>query len=264
MADVVYIGDEGGVGRDAYKKIDAVFGFPTKELDENISHRLIAYLDYFSDKVAPGQWIEISSGYRSPGYNEGLRKSGRGAARTSTHMDGMAVDFSIDGVDGYQLWQLVRQSECCGVGHYGGNVVHLDVGRPRFWQQQTSKVDTDASAYNRYISLSTEFDRYFSGERVRLLLNSVSDFGFGVVEEIEILSLETGELVVETVKVNFREKGDCRLVTTRKESHFLYFSLPRHLSGKYQVRLKFCQKPFSEMPDSVVSRPFSISVFKTE
>ena len=100
-------------------------------------------------------------------------------AKTSLHIDGMALDFSIEGVKGLELWEMIRQKNCCGVGNYGGDIVHLDAGRPRFWEKATAGVGTGESDHNRRLPLSTEFDRYRSGQKVRLILASLSDLGFG-------------------------------------------------------------------------------------
>ena len=117
-----------------FSKVDEIFGFPTLEKGEHISRRLIFMLDHFSDLAAPGKTIHLDSGYRSPEYNQKLRKQGGIAAKTSLHMDGMAAgDVYIPGVDGKMLWDLIRSKDCCGVGHYGGETIHLDSGRPRFW-----------------------------------------------------------------------------------------------------------------------------------
>ena len=123
---------------------EQVFGFPTSEKQEHISPRLLFMLSYFSDLVAPGRMIAIESAYRSPDYNDKIRKKGANAARTSTHMDGMALDFWLEGVDGKKLWQTIREQDCCGVGHYGGKTIHLDAGRPRFWEAATSGTKTAA------------------------------------------------------------------------------------------------------------------------
>ncbi|RPH39938.1 MAG: DUF882 domain-containing protein, partial [Desulfobulbaceae bacterium] len=133
-ARVELLNPDGSLNDAAFAEVDKVFGFPTSVKEEHISPRLLFMLSYFSDLVAPGRMIAIESAYRSPDYNDKIRKRGANAARTSTHMDGMALDFRIDGVNGKELWQTVRQENCCGVGHYGGQSIHLDAGRPRFWE----------------------------------------------------------------------------------------------------------------------------------
>ena len=249
-ANLSYLNTDGTLNKAAFEKIDFLFAYPASERNEHISMRLIAFLDYFSDQYFPDAWIYMNSGYRSPKYNQNLRKKGRGAAKTSTHIDGMALDFYIDGVNGKEMWELIRKHDCCGAGHYGGKTVHLDSGRPRFWQQSTSKVKTNASAMNRFIYLSTEYDKYKTKSRVRLLFTSISDFGFGVKRKVSIVKDN-----VEVAKTKLNTKQSCHRIEQRKDARFLYVELPKKLkSGEdYQIKLEFCEKPFEDMPDTSIS-----------
>lgn len=244
----------------SFDKIDQVFGFPTVEKKEHISLRTLFMLDYFSDQFAPGKTVNLHSGYRSPTYNQGLRNKGRLAARTSTHMDGMAIDFSLPAADGKEMWEIMRHKDCCGAGNYGGNIVHLDSGKPRFWEAATSKVGTDASAYNRFIYLSTEYDRYSQGESLRLLYTSISDFGFGIKREVQFTTDKEGLDSTATAKIISDKPGDCLMINQREDARFVYLNLPAKLkAGEYFVKVEFCNKPFTEMPDDRVTNRIEIS-----
>ncbi len=257
-AKVSLLNADGQLNFQSFERIDEVFNFPTLEKGENISPRLIFMLDYFSDIVASGKVIILESGYRSPDYNTQLRNKGANAAKTSTHIDGMALDFYIEGVDGKRLWETIRQHQCCGVGHYGGNLVHLDAARPRFWEASTSKVHTGESDYNRKIYLSTEYDRYKSGENVRLSFSAISDFGFGIRKNVFIMDLN-GEKVVANAYINNHNDKDCIMINDRRSSRFIYFTLPANLKeGKNKIRIDFCNKPFEQMPSQVLSNPIEI------
>lgn len=254
---VRYQDEQGTLLDEAFRKIDFVFGFPTDQKKENISRRLIGMLDYFSDKVAPGKTILISSGYRSPVYNQGLRNKGRGAAKTSTHMDGMALDFNISGVDGKELWEMIRSADCCGAGHYGGATVHLDSARPRFWQAATSKVNTDASDYNRYIYVSTEYDRYAAGEKIRFFFTSMSDFGFGVPQKILLVEEQEPHKVVKKLKLDHADS--CKMINSREDARFLFVDLPKKLKpGRYRLKINFCERVHHEMPEDRLSNLIEI------
>lgn len=256
--DVNYLKADGKMDDTAFAQIDSIFGFPTTEKGENISRRTIAMLDYFSDLTAPGKIIRLVSGFRSPSYNQSLRDKGRIAAKTSTHIDGMALDFSIAGVKGIDLWNLIRGKDCCGVGNYGSDIVHLDSGRPRFWQAATSKVDTDASAYNRYIYVSSEYDRYKPGDKVRLFFTSVSDFGFGVDAKIKIVTDKEGDSEAANTELE-NSGGKCTIVADRKASRFLYVTIPDNLpAGKYRFRVDFCKTIAEAMPKLVVSNEWEM------
>lgn len=251
---------EGKLIPESFDKIDQVFGFPTVEKKEHISLRTLFMLDYFSDQFAPGKTVNLHSGYRSPTYNQGLRNKGRLAARTSTHMDGMAIDFSLPAANGKEMWEIMRHKDCCGAGNYGGNIVHLDSGKPRFWEAATSKVGTDASAFNRFIYLSTEYDRYRAGDRMRLLYTSISDFGFGIKREVQFTTDKEGLDSKTSAKIISDKPGDCLMINQREEARFIYVDLSAKLKpGEYFVKVEFCNKPFTEMPDDRVTNRIEVS-----
>jgi uncharacterized protein YcbK (DUF882 family) len=250
---------DGSINDSALSQVDAVFGFSTKDQGEHISPRLLFMLDYFSDLVAPGKMIHLHSGYRNPEYNNKLKQAGLTVAKTSLHMDGMALDFSLEGVKGRDLWEIVRQKNCCGIGHYGGEIVHLDAGRPRFWAAATAGVTTGQSDYNRRIYLSTEFDRYAPGQKVRLHLAAVSNYGFGIRPEAALVSYPAGERTVARLQILAPASSECLPIDTRKQARFIYLNLPVDLApGRYRFRLEFCHRPFEEMPVQTVSNDIEV------
>lgn len=256
-ADVTIRNTDGSMNGEALAAIDRVFGFSAEENGEHISLRLINMLDYFSDKAAPGKVIHLNSGHRSPEYNEKLKKAGGNVASTSTHLDGMALDFFIEGVPGKRLWEMIRKEDCCGVGHYGGASIHLDAGKPRFWEAATSKVRTGESDYNRRIYLSTEYDRYSAGEKVRLSLSSISQFGFGIKGQLTILKQDGAEGA--GIPADIHNDGQCIAVTDRKAARFIYTTLPADLRpGKYRIRMQFCDVPFPQMPLETLSNVIEV------
>jgi uncharacterized protein YcbK (DUF882 family) len=258
---ITLINPDGSLNDEGFDWIDEVFEFPTKEKGEHISERLIFMLDFFSDLAAPGKLIKMESGYRSPEYNTALRNGGRNVARTSIHIDGMALDFSIDGVNGRKLWEIIRSKDCCGIGYYGGASVHLDAARPRFWEAATSKVRTGESDHNRRIYLSTEYDRYGVGERVRLSLSSVSDFGFGVKRTVSLVDDADGNHTLATAQISPPGDVDCIEINDRKSSRFIYLKLPTDLrEGRYRIMVDFCRRPHEQMPLRTVSNPIEIPV----
>jgi uncharacterized protein YcbK (DUF882 family) len=253
------VNPDGSLNEEGFAKIDEVFGFPTREKGEHISPRLLFMLDYFSDLVAPGKLIKMESGYRSPDHNTTLRDKGGNVAKTSIHMDGMALDFAIDGVNGKKLWELIKSKDCCGIGHYGGASVHLDAARPRFWEAATSKVRTGDSDYNRYIYLSTDYDRYRAGDTVRLSFCSVSDFGFGIKRNVALVDDSGGNNTITTAPIKAPDGADCIAIPDSKASHFITFALPPHLrEGKYRIRVDFCRRPFEQMPLKTVSNEIEL------
>lgn len=76
--------------------------------------------------------IRIISGYRSPTYNQLLRRQGRGVASGSLHLKGMAIDWAVPGMKTDELFRLARSYCVGGVGKYP-DFVHVDSGRVRYW-----------------------------------------------------------------------------------------------------------------------------------
>ncbi len=260
-ARAVLLNPDGSFNEEGFLQVDEIFGFPSREKGEHISPRLLFLLDYFSDLAAPGKTINMISGYRSPEYNANLRNSGGNVAKTSAHMDGMALDFHIEGVSGKELWKLVKSKECAGVGHYGGANIHLDSGKPRFWEASTSKVRTAESDDNKRIYLSTDYDRYRTGDALRLSFSSVSAFGFGIKPAATFVTDAEGDTVASAVRINRQDNAECVMIPDRKASRFIHLTLPPDLrNGKYRIRLDFCNKPFEQMPQKVVSN--LIEVYK--
>jgi len=261
-ADVVLVLPDGSFDESAWDKIDSVFGFSGQRKGEHISPRLIFMLDYFSDLVSPGKMIFLTLGYRSPEYNAGLKNQGKIVAKTSTHMDGLALDFFIVGINGKELWELIREKNCCGVGHYGGKEIHLDASRPRFWEAATSKVESNESDYNRRMFLSTDFDRYRTGQAVRLSFSSVSDFGFGIRKKATLISKSEGNIPVTEIDILTQDPVDCLPIKDRETSHWINLTLPQNIKeGRYHLRMDFCQRPFEKMPLNIFSNEIEIVPF---
>ncbi|ADW17759.1 Peptidase M15A [Desulfobulbus propionicus DSM 2032] len=258
-ARVHLLNPDGSFNERDFATVDWVFGFPTEEKGEHISPRMLFMLSYFAERMAPGKTINIESAYRSPEYNDQIRAQGNNAARTSTHMDGLALDFWLEGVDGKQLWETIRQKNCGGIGHYGGKTVHFDAGRPRFWEAATSGTRSPEPDYNRHLHLATDFDRYRPGEKVRLSLSSVSTFDFGVRPTVQIFRAGSPHPPVATVSLDQSNGTDCVPIKNRKASRFLTATLPPDLSGgRYTLQLTFCNKPFPQMLDLVLSNPVEV------
>lgn len=255
-----YRGADGQYNLQTLDRINEVFGLKTAP-DEFIAPRLIALLDYLQDKLKGGT-IRIISGYRSPDYNNNLRKKGRLAARTSLHIEGMAADIEMDGVDGKRLWEFVRSLDCCGAGYYHGKGIHVDVGPSRFWDETSTKVEQNLGAHNKLLLLRTNFDYYNRGERVYMTLGRITDYPVGIRPKVSLVTSsgkETVSLPLDLEGKGFK-KSDCVPIPDRPSARSLEFDLSEKIDSKekLQVRVEFCEKPFAEMPDQTVSNPIVI------
>ena len=82
----------------------------------------------------PDAEIDIVCGYRSPWSNEFLRTHGHGVARHSLHMQAMAIDIRMPGIETSALRDAALALHRGGGGYYTkSDFVHVDVGRVRRW-----------------------------------------------------------------------------------------------------------------------------------
>ncbi|MDQ7842242.1 MAG: DUF882 domain-containing protein [Armatimonadota bacterium] len=239
----------------ARKRLNEIFGVPP-DAPVGMALRLIALLDYLQDRLHGGR-IRIISGYRSPGDNEALRRQGRLAARTSLHLEGMAADIAMEGVSGHRLWTFVRSLDCCGAGYYRQTqVVHLDVGPSRFWDETTTRVEQDLGAKNRLLLLRTEWDRYRPGEEVRLTLGRITDYPVGVRRDGQLVHAGGAVAGVRLDGV----QTDCLLLRSPGAARALVWTIPKAVppTTRARIRLSFCQRLFPEMPEATDSNPISV------
>lgn len=262
---VVYRLPDGTYPPAVRREINEIFGLEGDPVVENISLRFVALLDYIQDQYGDGtKTIKMNSAYRAPDYNQRLRDRGGTVAKASTHMEGMAADLRIDGVDGRYLWESLRAKDCCGVGWYGGNAIHVDAADPRFWTGTTSKVRTDISENNKKILLRTDYDIYRPGETVHLELLRVTVFPFGVKRQAEWVALQDGNeksLGFVTLQFSEESRDDCVMIHNRVEARALSVPLSGQNAasqGESYIKLEFCDKPSPEMPDSTLSNQIMI------
>ena len=246
-ARVHYRLPDGSYPQDARRQIDLLFGVPAGSPD-HMALRLISFLDYFEDRFQ--QPIVIISGYRSPEYNENLRAKGRLAAKASLHMEGMAADIQMRKGLSTKAFPLLRALQCCGVGYYHGDSLHLDTGPARFWDETTSKVRTNISEHNKQIMLRTDQDIYLPGEAVELQLARLTDYPIGFASHFAIV--HDGQTLKEFA---FEGKSEECLAVREPEGRTIKWTIPSDFrpDGRIQIRVYFCEKPFPEMPEQIES-----------
>jgi len=102
---------------------------------KQIDTHLLDLLSVISIKLQPEKPFHIISGYRSPETNAKLRKSGKGAAKNSYHIQGKAVDIRLPGYRTSVLRRTAFKLKKGGVGYYPHQkFVHIDVGPLRYWK----------------------------------------------------------------------------------------------------------------------------------
>jgi uncharacterized protein YcbK (DUF882 family) len=173
QATVTYRRADGSYDPEALRKIRRVMRSRDGGEGE-IALRLVELLGHVY-RLRGAQPLRIQSGYRSPTYNEGLRAKGRKAAGGSLHTEGLAADVAFPAKELRPLWMKIRGLECCGAGYYrSSGFLHLDVGKPRFWEPATSKVEENLSAGNARLFARTEYDRYGVDEPIVVTLHALT------------------------------------------------------------------------------------------
>lgn len=99
-----------------------------------IDPRLLDMLSRLQILVDSSGTFEVISGYRSPATNTKLQQAGRGVAKKSLHMQGMAIDIRLSDVPTRKLRATACAMQEGGVGYYAeSDFIHIDTGRFRTW-----------------------------------------------------------------------------------------------------------------------------------
>jgi hypothetical protein len=118
-------GCSGGMGSEGWEWESQIF------LDSKVY--LMRVYKEFSRRTGVNRII-VNSAYRSPKYNECLRKRGVKASKTSNHMQGIAFDIKWAGYPNNrnEFIEVARSFGFKGIGIYSG-FTHIDRGIERQW-----------------------------------------------------------------------------------------------------------------------------------
>jgi uncharacterized protein YcbK (DUF882 family) len=256
----------GSYDEKAFIEICRVFEAPCEPSRMGLSLRLIEFMDYLEDHLNSGAKITVTSGYRKPEYNTMLRKKGNLAAKASLHQYGMAADLKIQGVKAETLWHYARDLEFGGAGYYHGNVVHIDVGPARFWDETTSGVGTGISDGNKLIGIITDYDVYRAGMIVTLRFIRMTAFPIRVSSEFSLMR-QTGRSQIEDRQsfipvFNISQKDRCIGFRNIDEMNTIKWELPMDLKpGRYKIQARFCDEAWPDMPSQIQTPEFEIYTF---
>ena len=248
----------------AVAAINRVFGAPHGQGQNEMSLRLIEFLDLLQDRLAPGGRITITSGYRNPTYNTALRDQGKLAAKASLHQYGMAADLIMEGVPAKRVWEYVKALGFGGTGYYHGQTVHIDVGPARSWDEKTSGVGTGISEDNKLIGIVTDFDRYRSGEAITLRFTRMTAFPIGVAPEFDVIHRDdsgNSETKVTRFIPTFAvsTEGECPRFFDIDQMAHIQWNIPADLTpGRYTIRTRFCGNRWNAMPRDITTPEFEI------
>lgn len=202
----------------ALAKIDALFRSRGDDAQTRVSVRLVEMIDYLEDTENPRPLLLVS-GYRSEGYNDALIAKGGQAARASMHSEGLAADLHFGGVDQRALWDRLRALECCGAGYYKKNgFVHVDTGKPRFWEESTSKVKENLSKGNARVIARTDYDRYGDLVGAETTLHAITVHPLKISRRAKLVAGDDGRELATLILAAKRaaaDDGDCIVVDGR-------------------------------------------------
>jgi len=255
---------DGRYSMEGLKKLNSIYGTDWTNKEDRMSLRLIELLDFLEDHFR-GKGVRITSGYRSPTYNEGLRKKGKLAASSSLHMDAEATDIIMAGVSSEKISKYLIPKECCGVGYYHGATIHIDTGPPRFWDEKTSGTEKKEPPQNKFISLKTKSDIYNVGEKIGLKFSRVNDYPIGVKDQMDLLCTDGNRVIKHYLTPSFSDtaQGDsCLKLKNRTEARSI-FTETGHVKFRKKeltcrVRAYFCKPKTEKMPKFADSNPVVI------
>jgi len=247
----------------AIEAIHRIFGAENDKPFSTISLRLIEFLDFIEDRLHPGARITIASGWRSPKYNTDLRNKGKLAATASLHQYGMAADIKMDGTSSKRIWNYVKKLGFGGTGYYHGELVHIDVGPARSWDEKTSGVGTNISIHNKLIELVTDYDIYLPGEMIELRFIRMTSFPIGVMSEFVLEGVEKDDRLkkITWFKPSFASSAvsGCPQFSDISQMMGIHWKLPSDISpGRYKIRALFCQRLWKDMPPEISTPEFAV------
>lgn len=251
--DVRYRGADGRYDPGALERITRFFRSRSDGRSGPMSLRLIELLDWFEDHYRPTRLILVS-GYRSPELNQSLRAAGRRVAQASMHTEGLAADVQPVGLDLRRLWNTLRRQEIGGVGLYQREgFLHLDTGRPRFWEAATSKVDQNLARENARLFARTDFDRYDTLDGAVISLHSVTALPIAIRRQARL-----GDAVVGVAPRDgtARADGDCWVFADPAERYELVVTAPLPApTDRHPIVLDTCAPRTGATPAQVLTNP---------
>lgn len=128
-----YLGSDGNWDPKALAGLNHLFRCHHNDQVKQIDPGLFVLMDRIHTRLGAGNRpLQLISGYRSPEYNRLLMAKGRGVAKRSYHLRGMAADIHVEGVPLRRVCQEAKRIGRGGVGSYT-RFVHVDVGPVRSW-----------------------------------------------------------------------------------------------------------------------------------
>jgi uncharacterized protein YcbK (DUF882 family) len=247
---------EGHYDAQALARIERFFRSRSDGASGPVSLRLIELIDFVQDRWRPTR-LTLVSGYRSPELNQTLRAAGNRVAQSSLHTEGLAADLQPAGVDLQRLWHELRGLEVGGVGLYRKDgFLHIDTGRPRFWEPATSGTEKNLSADNARLFARTDFDRYADLEGAVIRLHAVTALPIRIERTARI---GDQPLPLAPLGQGIKVDGDCLVIEEPADQYALTVAAslappPR----RAPIRLHTCAPRLGATPPEIATNPVEL------
>lgn len=250
---VRYRADDGTYDADALDRLARLFRSRGDGAVRPPALRLVEVLAHVQH-LSGAEHLVLYSGYRSPDYNRTLQ----GAAKASMHTEGLAADvgFARPTLPLATIWQRVRALECCGAGYYAPDgYLHLDVGRPRFWEKTTSRVGEDLAGGNARVFARTDWDRYAPGEPIVIRLHSVTLPPIRLARDARL-----GDVPVRLD--GDAADGDC--LTLAESGAAVRIAAAPAAAGTARAVLTTCAPRLERTPETIETNPLAVDLTATQ
>lgn len=119
---------------EALKRLDALLRDYRAGAVTRMDPKLYDQMWEIHQRVGSSEPWRVISAYRSPRTNAASRKSHRGVARNSFHIQGRAIDIDLADRSVRAIRQAATSLQAGGVGQYPrSDFVHIDTGPVRSW-----------------------------------------------------------------------------------------------------------------------------------
>lgn len=248
---------DGAISEAGLARINKIFGahYGDGVRAQNMSMRFLEFLSFLQGHYdrAP---MKLLSGFRPPKYNQSLRDKGKLAAQSSMHIEGAAADIVFPSILSVEIFPFIKSLNCCGVGYYHGNALHVDTGPARYWDETTSGTEKKEPQQNEKIMVQSTYDRYRAGDDVVFQLMRVTDYPVDIPVKWEWVREGDGKTLPLHVQAELASPGSqgCKKVPDRVAARQLLANLPQDIpAGKYHAKLTFCSRVSDKMPTAITS-----------
>ena len=189
------------------------------------------------------------------------------------HIEASAADFYMLGVDTPALRDYAKSLECCGVGYYHGQHIHLDTGPKRWWDETNSGTESKEPQENEKIIALTNQDIYKPNETIQFDIARATHFPIGVTANINLEKLDKGNWALfKNIPLDFSkvfpphpsasnlefDPKRCVILQSRKEIRQIMLEKKDIPPGRYRIQVSFCKKEWAKMPDTTLSNEFEV------